>query len=156
MRSHRGMFGWPQRTLSAAVPECLSRRRYGLMHGSPVASSVRSAVPVWSRAGARGADAWLSAAVAFYAAAWQLLILPFVGLLVVRGLTSAEPAPWWLFSPSIASGIAGAWCARSHHLRDDAFRWWGPWTLLVPAGPGLAYALGNGRAVPVGGGPKRY
>ena len=94
----------------------------------------------------QGAGSWLSAAVAFYAAAWQLLVLCFVVLLVVRGLTPAEPALWWLFSPSIASAIAGAWCALSHLLKDDAFRWWGPWTLLVPAGPGFAYAFGYGRS----------
>lgn len=95
---------------------------------------------------AQGADAWLSAAVAFYSATWQLLVLSFVVLLLVRGFTSAEPEAWWLFLPSVASAIAGAWCALSHHLKDDAFRWWGPWTLLVPAGSGLAYALGHGRS----------
>jgi len=91
----------------------------------------------------QGADAWLSAAVAFYAAAWRLLVVSFVVLLVVRASTSADPTAWSLFLPSIAAAVAGVWCALSHHLKDDAFRWWGPWTLLAPAGPGLAYALGR-------------
>ena len=94
----------------------------------------------------QGTDAWLSAAVAFYSAAWQLLVLSLVVLLVVRASTSAEPTAWWLFLPSIGSAVAGAGCALSHHLKDDAFRWWGPWTLLVPAGSGLVYAFGQRRS----------
>lgn len=99
----------------------------------------------------RSTDARLSAAVAFYSAAWQLLVVSLVVLLVARGVTSAEPTAWWLFLPSIASAVSGAWCALSHHLKDYAFRWWGPWTLLVPAGPGLVYAFGPRR----GGVPRR-
>lgn len=93
----------------------------------------------------QGTEAWLSAAVAFYAAAWRLLVVSLVALLVVRASASAEPTAWWLFLPSIAATVAGAWCALSHHLKKDAFRWWGPWILLGPAGPGLAYALGRRR-----------
>lgn len=85
-------------------------------------------------------DAWLSAAVAFCAAAWRLLVVSLVVLLVVRTSTSAEPTAWWLFLPSVVAAAAGAWCALSHYLKDDAFRWWSPWILLVPAAPGLAYA----------------
>lgn len=92
----------------------------------------------------QGTDAWLSAGVAFYAAAWRLLVVSLV-VLLVRVSTSSEPTAWWLFLPSIAAAVVGAWCALSHDLRDDAFRWWGPWTLLVPAGPGLAYAFGRRR-----------
>lgn len=95
---------------------------------------------------AQGTDTWLAAAVAFYSAAWQLLVLSFVVLLGVPALTSAGPAAWWMFLPSLASAVAGAWCALSHHLKDDAFRWWGPWTLLAPAGSGLAYAVGYRRS----------
>jgi hypothetical protein len=93
-----------------------------------------------------GTDAWPSAAIAFYSAAWQMLVLSLVVLLVVRGLTSAEPMAWWLFLPSITCAVAGAWCALSHHLRDNAFRWFGPWTVLAPAGPGLVYAFGPRRS----------
>ena len=91
---------------------------------------------------AKGSGGWRAAAIACYSTAWQLIVPSLVVTLVVSGWTDDRPAAWWLFSPSVASVLAGAWCALSDRLEDDAFRWWGPWSLLAPAGPGLAYAFG--------------
>lgn len=91
---------------------------------------------------AKGSGGWRAAAIACYSATWQLTVPSLMVTLVVSGWTDAQSSSWWLFSPSIAAALAGAWCALSDRLKDDAFRWWGPWHLLTPAGPGLAYAFG--------------
>ena len=95
---------------------------------------------------AKGSGDWRAAAVACYSAAWQLIVPSLMVTLVISGWADDRPAAWWLFSPSVASALAGAWCALSDRLEDDAFRWWGPWNLLAPAGTGLAYAFGPRRA----------